>query len=313
MKRIYFDLDGLEHFARIEWERMISIGEGGSTHFNSTSELSVADLVVAAEPARLAGACPISAKKFSDRPVFCWDSSDRPDGYLSGLYCGLGSPVFRKRAHINFSYPITYNEQVGASDLGGADMLWGFFGGITSPLRRRIANTLKDRKDGYVRIANGPWFQMFNRTGIDAKVDYAESLARTKYFICPRGNGFGSIRLFETMKARRVPIILADRYALPDYIDWSKCALVVKERDISKIPAFCRAAEAQWEEMAQQARLEWEKHFGDSVLIDSIGAKLSKLVPSARSLAAASSASMASAEKTAKRMAISAMRLGRRK
>lgn len=95
------------------------------------------------------------------------------------------------------------------------------------------------------------------------KKDYVEFLAKTKFILCPRGQGVGSIRVFEAMKAGRVPVIISDRYVLPKAIDWDACAIQIYERDIHKIPAIIASKMDDWEAMALAARVAWLSHFSE--------------------------------------------------
>ena len=166
---------------------------------------------------------------------FVWDASDFPTGISRGLHCSLKRALYDPSRHRSFVYPIVYNEVVDYFDKDDARYDWGFFGGITSPLRRRIVDVLAPlavKTNGLIEVRSGPWNRMFDRSGISEKVEYAEALRLSRFFVCPRGNGVGSIRLFETMKAGRVPIIISNSYVLPAGVDWSSCSVQVAEKDI---------------------------------------------------------------------------------
>jgi tetratricopeptide (TPR) repeat protein len=47
------------------------------------------------------------------------------------------------------------------------------------------------------------------------RAEFLDSLAQARTVLCPRGEGEGSVRLYEAMSAGRVPVLLADAYALP--------------------------------------------------------------------------------------------------
>jgi hypothetical protein len=79
---------------------------------------------------------------------------------------------------------------------------------------------------------------MLARSGMKQKAEYAAALQGAKFVVCPCGNGAGSIRLFEVLKAARVPIVVADQYVLPDGIDWASCAIICQEKDIAAVPGW---------------------------------------------------------------------------
>ena len=118
---------------------------------------------------------------------------------------------------------------------------------------------------------------MFDRSGIAEKVEYAETLRRSRFFVCPRGNGVGSVRLFETMKAGRVPIIVSDSYVLPVGVDWSSCSVQVAEKDVAIFPEKIMSKLDYWPTLADAARREWVKRFSNAVLLDEIGDALATL------------------------------------
>lgn len=93
-------------------------------------------------------------------------------------------------------------------------------------------------------------------------------LAKTKFVLCPRGFGVSSFRLFEAMKACRVPVVISDRYVFPTGIDWDSCSLTVKERDTNSIPELIRANMHRWRDMAVNARQVWEDNFSNNAFLD---------------------------------------------
>lgn len=67
--------------------------------------------------------------------------------------------------------------------------------------------------------------------------DYLESMIRNQYVLCIRGAGNYSIRLYETLAAGRIPIIVnTDQYLFrPSEIPWKDVAVWVEMKDIEKI------------------------------------------------------------------------------
>ncbi len=216
--------------------------------------------------------------KLADPNTFVWDEGDQPTGRWPGLYCSLPRTRFDPRFHRAFCYRIVHNECVEAFDLENADYLWGFMGGITAPVRSRLVEALKETPSGFVRVQGGPWRNLYNRKGVPEKIEYAEVLRRCRFFLCPRGNGTGSVRLFETMKAARVPVIISDPYVLPEGIDWEACSVRVAENQVHRIPQILESYESRWQEMALNARAAWEAHYSDAHLLGEIGRHLQELL-----------------------------------
>ncbi len=286
--RIFFDLSGQEPWHRREWERLLGSIASGSVPSATTAMVDrpdLADCIVCPAPSKsesqgVPAPARVSAHAAGTASVLVWDSGDHPDGRAAGLYCSLPKSLFDPRRHRSFCYPIRYNECVRPTDLGDVRYLYGFMGGITSGLRGRLVQILQrngNSKDMLLTVQGGPWARMFDRSGLPAKQAYAEALRRCRFFLCPRGNGVGSVRLFETMEAARVPVIISDGYVLPANIDWEACAIQVREKDLSRIPALLAARQDDWTRLATNARSAWEEHFSEPRLLGELGAALERL------------------------------------
>jgi len=92
-------------------------------------------------------------------------------------------------------------------------------------------------------------------------LDYGSVLARSKFVICPRGYATSSWRLFETMKAGRVPVIVSDQWVPPEGPAWESFSIRVGESDVAQIPGILEQHESMAEHMGQLARATWEEWF----------------------------------------------------
>lgn len=288
---VHVDLSRQEHWHRREWERLLSTAP--SYELRIVDEEKRADCVLSADspwqfgPARSfwGYTCPADSIR-----RFVWDSGDLPTGYESGMYCSLPRTLFDHRRHRAICYPINYNECITAYDLSDASKLFGFVGAITSGLRARMINNLQlhDRADEMlVAVQSGPWGAMFDRSGLAVKREYANALRQCRFFLCPRGNGVGTIRLFETMKAARVPVILSDDFVLPDGIDWNGCSIRVAERNVADVPMILRERMGDWADLATNARRNWEDNFSDERLLSRVAQNLRELMAHAPPLSIA--------------------------
>lgn len=66
-------------------------------------------------------------------------------------------------------------------------------------------------------------------------IEYKNVLARSRYSLCPRGTGPGTLRFWESLQAGAIPIVLADNWALPKWVNWNTCIIQVPENDVLKI------------------------------------------------------------------------------
>jgi hypothetical protein len=99
---------------------------------------------------------------------------------------------------------------------------------------------------------------------------YAEILNDSKFVLCPRGVGPSSLRLFETMRSGRVPVIITDEWVEPDGPDWQHFSVRVSERDVSQIPGLIETLEDRAQRMGGLAREAWCKWFAKDVVFHRI-------------------------------------------
>jgi hypothetical protein len=107
---------------------------------------------------------------------------------------------------------------------------------------------------------------MDRRERLDYDRRYAEVTKASKFVLCPRGLSPSSIRLFETMRIGRVPVILSDAWLQPLGPEWTKFSIRVAERDSKKIPKILEDREGEAMAMGELARKEWERWFSEEVL-----------------------------------------------
>ena len=286
--RILIDLTGHEYWYRLELDRLVeAMARARAPDAVLADNISMADCVLRIESKAQqltdkASICFKWSERKSPRE-FIWDSCDLPTGGMPGFYVSLPSYMYDKRRHRAFCLPVQFNEAIRAYDLNEATYLYGFFGAVSSGLRGRIATALRaqnDQQDALIEIRDPIWNQMFDRSGLKAKTDYAETMRRCRFNLCPRGNvlaGAGS-RLYETMQAARVPVIISDWITLPEGVDWNSCSVRVREHDISLIPKILREYSDRWPQMAANARRAWETHFCQEAVLGELGRQMRVLL-----------------------------------
>lgn len=69
------------------------------------------------------------------------------------------------------------------------------------------------------------------------RMEYIEHLARNDYILCPRGSGNYSHRVYETMAAGRIPVLIDTHLVMPfpDVIPWQEISVWVPLADIDRI------------------------------------------------------------------------------
>jgi Exostosin family len=267
--KLFFDLAKQERWHRLEWEKCLEGAAAAQSQVVLASSRHEADFVIIPSSPQLNSTLSEIFQRARDEEI-TWDCGDHPAGVYPGFYSSLSHQIFSPAIHRSFCYPIVYNEQVQHFNKDDAKLLYSFVGGITSALRSRLVAQLTNhplRLRGMIRVQSGSWGAVFDRSGVAIKREFAESLRKARFILCPRGNGVGTIRLFEAMQAGRVPVIISDDYVLPNGVDWKSCAIVVRESESGKIPEILATRESDWETMAAMARRCWEQHFSQDSLL----------------------------------------------
>jgi len=286
--RLFFDLTGYDDAHQEVWHRRLAqIARAGATDVALVDDPDDADYILETTGrqsflgGRVFTVSPDSHYHQRPETTFGWDTGDFPTGRLPGLYCSLDRALFDPRRHRGFCYPLRYNSHIEAFSLEEADRLFGFCGSPSSALRYRLFAELAPfaaDQTALLQKTTGVWTNLFGTPDAEAWKFYADILRRSRFFLCPRGNGLSSIRLFETMEAARVPVILSDGLVLPVCVDWSRCAIIHPENDLPGLAAHLRARESEWPQLARNARAEWEKNFGDAHLLCTVARELRAIV-----------------------------------
>lgn len=207
-------------------------------------------------------------KRYREK-VFTIVEDDHPWCYLPGLYASMPKRFFRadrQRASIYIALPnsgMDAKESITATP----DLLYSFVGKRSHKIRTRILNL--DHPRGYVDDttaifnANAPVGDTAERRAIRQR--FATISAQSKFILCPRGGGTSSYRLFETLDAGRVPVILSDQWVAPIGPDWDSFSLRIPEAQAEHVPQILERNEDRWPEMARRAREAWLEWFAPDV------------------------------------------------
>lgn len=144
--------------------------------------------------------------------------------------------------------------------------LFSFMGGSTCLLRKRLFNINFQRSDVFVQstVDYAHWtIEQPNR--IEMQRRYVESLESSKFVLCPRGSGLGSIRLYEVMEMGIAPVIISDGWLPPSGPDWNRFAIFVKQSDLKRLPEILERYAPEYQTRGRLAREAWEQYFADPV------------------------------------------------
>jgi len=174
-------------------------------------------------------------------------------------------------------YPVQVTKETDADASAERPFLFSFIGAKSNQYyltnaRELILDLLKDHPEGLI-IGRDTWHynkvvydhQIRKNTAVDDKKEelvnqsasdqFKASLAQSLFSLCPSGSGPNSIRLWESLGAGSIPVILADTYAPPGNPKLWEQAVVFCEENAEAIQALPARLEEIAKDPAQIARM----------------------------------------------------------
>lgn len=220
--------------------------------------------------------------------VLVYDERDDPWPDLPGVYVSLPQPIFDATRHRAGAYPCLMNELVGdatqsdatrdATENATPDLLFSFVGSMTHPVRAEIYKLQHPRALVEKNLVN-MFVDGADAQVLDRKRQFAEIVERSKFVLCPRGMGTASIRMFESLRAGRVPVVISDDWVAPNGPQWSEFSLRVRESEVARLPQMLEENEARFEAMSEAARRAYDEWFAPDILWHRIAQSCEQLMP----------------------------------
>lgn len=200
---------------------------------------------------------------------FMYSREDWPVPFLPGIYTSLSKKWYdptRMRAGMYLRVLedgfITYRP-----DFEERDYLYSFIGKTnTHPTRPEIMGLNHPRQYLMDTTPLWPYGDLSDAERKEMEDRYVEVGLRSKFILCPRGIGTSSIRLFESLRMGRAPVILADDWVEPDGPDWDSFSIRIPERDVTRIPEILESHEPRAEVLGLRARQAWVQWFSKQAL-----------------------------------------------
>jgi hypothetical protein len=195
--------------------------------------------------------------------VMVYDERDRPWLSFPGVYVSFPRRRFdfgRQRAWAYLKPDLAPAEP----SLPEPDLLFSFVGSPTAACRRQLFELR--HPDAVVEEVRGFVFWDSSSENFDARRRrFRQVLERSRFVLCPRGHGTSSFRLYETIAAGRVPVIISDDWVAPPGPDWSRFSLRIAERDVSSVVRVLNERNPEWEELGAQASIAFREYFAADV------------------------------------------------
>jgi hypothetical protein len=151
------------------------------------------------------------------------------------------------------------------------DLLFSFMGGKTHKCRESVLG-LRHPRGRVVDTSAISFFQVAVGEALLDRVvaqrEYQQLVGRSMFVLCPRGHGTASFRLYETLAAGRVPVIISDAWLPPADVDWDGCAVRIAESQVSSVTKILERLEPEWPAMAAAAQRVYAERFAQDRLWD---------------------------------------------
>lgn len=206
-------------------------------------------------------------RRFPERS-YCFNERDRPWVALPGLYASPPASTVDRRFQVPWAYP-------GLGEVGIAlveasheapepDLLFSFVGSPGPRCRDEIF-CIRHPRALIERVEQFSFFDPTSPSFEERRAHYRSTTLRSKFVLCPRGNGTSSIRLYETLGSGRVPVILADEWLEPEGPDWNAFSVRLPESEANRVATHIERLEDRWPDLSAAARRAYEEWFSQRV------------------------------------------------
>lgn len=194
---------------------------------------------------------------------FLFSKDDYAIPFLPGVYASLPGQWDRHDHTRTGGYLKAFGHAyVPFKPLRDPTYLYSFIGKETThPVRKALLELSHPRQ--YVKDTTALW--PYGALPADQRQELEGNYRRVShesaFILAPRGTGTSSIRLFESLRMGRAPVIISDDWVPPDGPDWESFSVRVPEAEVSTLPALLESMEDRAAEMGTRARAAWTNWF----------------------------------------------------
>ncbi len=207
-------------------------------------------------------------KRLRDHPLrrafpektLAYNEHDLPWCALPGVYVNMPARTFAPRHQRAWGYfvppPAARNHD--------PDLLFSFLASNTT--RCRAPLFALRHPEAVIEEVHGFRFWDPASEGFEQRrARFAAILARSRFVLCPRGNGTSSVRLYESLAAGAVPVIIADEWVAPPGPAWEEFSIRWPEGRVDGLIETIEAHCADWASMSSAARRAYDDYFSPGV------------------------------------------------
>ena len=203
-------------------------------------------------------------RRFGER-VFVYSTSDADVPFVPGVYTSTELRWYLP-SHVRsgFYIKVIDHDWIQPSQIKEKPLyLFSFCGSIdTHPFRKQIAKLEGTNK--FIRDTSNDEGRGFGRNADIYRRwqdEYFQVMHDSLFVLCPRGKAPSSYRIFEAMKAGRVPVIIADEWVPPTGPSWAQFSLRVPEANLENVPQILEQLADRGPEMGLRASEAWKRWF----------------------------------------------------
>lgn len=199
--------------------------------------------------------------------VFTIYEGDFPQRFLPGIYTSMPKSMWNLGRFATGSYSYCYAKHGNTVDLlkdtkRSGEIFFSFVGRGRAKVREALFKLRFNRDDIVIKDTSSfNYFTSHTNQQFDNQLQYLDICMKSRFMLCPRGQGTASIRLFDAMQMGVAPVIISDKWIRPPEVDWESFAVFVAERDIARLPELLAPYDSRWREMGQLVRAAWDKYF----------------------------------------------------
>lgn len=207
--------------------------------------------------------------------VMVYNECDRPWCALPGVYVNMPGPRFVSVHQRPWAYFVPVQTTIDEHP----DLLFSLVGSNTAACRRPLFAL--QHRDAVVEEARGFKFWEVTSEGFEKhRTRFRSTLARSRFVLCPRGNGTSSIRLYEALAAGAVPVIIADDWVPPAGPAWEECSIRWPEGQIDGLTQMLEDRNGDWPRLSAEARRAHEEYFSPAVYFHHVAERCADLLRS---------------------------------
>lgn len=198
--------------------------------------------------------------------VMVYDERDRPWRSFPGVYVSTPSSQFDAASQRAWGYARTPHLSTSPTD---PDLLFSFVGSATAPCRAPLFELR--HPDAVVEESQGFMFWDSGALGFEAqRARYRDVLSRSRFVLCPRGRGTSSFRIYETLAAGGVPVIISDEWVPSSGPDWQACSLRWPEGSTDGLVEMLERRNREWPAMSAAASAAYRAFFAEDASFHSV-------------------------------------------